>query len=160
MKIKVISFYSKILSFCLLLLGISSCDDMVPGGDVRLEYGTPSAKFRIKGTIKSTETQQAIKDIKVVVVETHDGKEYEVAQPVSSGSDGSFSLEVISFPQKDAKFELKLEDVDGELNGLFDTKKETVEFKDASFSKGDGKWYKGETEKVVSKIELTPTKKN
>lgn len=42
-----LSVYSKILSFFLVLLGFSSCDS----GGGAAEYGTPTAKFKVKGTI-------------------------------------------------------------------------------------------------------------
>lgn len=158
MKTKVLSYYSKILCFFLVLLGFASCsstfDDENP--EMRLEYGTPTAKYKIRGTVKSQDKQKAIKGIKIVAIEIHEGKEYPIANPINSGDDGSFNLEVGSFPQKDVTFNVKFEDANGE----FESKIVAAEFKDAKFTGGDGRWYKGETEKDMGSIDLTPTKKD
>ncbi|MDR2950991.1 MAG: radical SAM-associated putative lipoprotein [Prevotella sp.] len=158
MKVKMLSVYSKILSFFLVLLGFSSCDS---GGGGAAEYGTPTAKFKVKGTIVD-ESEAPITKIKTVL-----GKSYKTElgdrpyyiDSVFTDSEGKFELNVVEFPTSQ-EFILKIEDVDGDENGAFETKIETVEFKDPSFTNGNNGWYAGETTKDIQAIKITSAKKD
>ncbi len=62
MSSKYLHFVNALISGCLTLLGFS-CDLVNP----RVEYGTPNAKFIVNGTVTSVETEEAVKNIRVIM---------------------------------------------------------------------------------------------
>lgn len=56
-----------LLSGALALLGYTSCDSSGIGGETPLEYGTPYAKYEIKGKVMDRDTKAAIEGARVIV---------------------------------------------------------------------------------------------
>jgi len=162
MRKRIFKFYSKILSFALILLGFTSCDDSDEGQDPLVcEYGVPSALYKVKGSILSKETQEPVKNIRAVLVETRQGKEDGYyGDTIFTDDSGKFNLELRTFPLDKVEFNLKIDDIDGELNGSFESKIEGVIFDKPKLTGGEGSWYKGETEKDLGKIELNLNRTN
>lgn len=59
MKKIALKTYGKILAFILSFFGLSSCEIIEP----RVEYGTPSADYIVKGKVSDKFTNQPIKGI-------------------------------------------------------------------------------------------------
>lgn len=142
-KIKILTGYNIILAALLGLLGFStSCEPIS-----RTEYGTPHAKFIVKGKISSAVTNQPITNIKVQMERdsmnsTNQGL-YQVVDNYGSPATQSYTLHI--------------KDIDGIANGEFQNLDTVVDFKDAKFSGGDGHWNNGETQKEFN-ISLKPKK--
>jgi len=150
MKVKAINLYTSILSFFLVFLGFQ-CSDPV------YEYGTPSAKYKVKGSVISSETKQPIKNIRAVMIDSYGDKESMTGgDTIYSDSNGNFELELTTIPFEKNIFHLKLEDVDGESNGIYDPKTEKIEFVNPQYVNSKGSWYLGEVQKDMGKIELNP----
>lgn len=161
MKIKLFSIYSKLISLCLILLGFNSCsDDDNGGGDPVVEYGVPSAKYKVKGqVVSSEETKKPIKNIRIVMIEDlEEGREYyNEGDTTFTDAEGRFEINRHNYPYY--KYLIKLEDVDGDENGSFENNTQKIEFKSSDFKDG-GSWYKGQAEKDMKTIEMTPKQKN
>lgn len=154
MKAKAMSFYSKIISFCLVLLGFSCKDDPVD------EYGVPSARYKVRGQVVSAEKgKEAIPNIQVVMIEYEPNKPEEIyfdGDTVKTDANGGFSFDKVRFPYN--HFKIKLQDIDGEANGAFDDKEVIIEFKKSDYKGGQGSWNEGEARRDMGTIELTPAK--
>jgi putative lipoprotein (rSAM/lipoprotein system) len=124
----------------MLLLGFigftSACNN---GGQ---EYGTPMADFIVKGTVKSSATQQALPDIKVQLGE----------MVVNTDGSGKYELQFRAFAASKA-YSLKFSDNDTVANGNMAPVDTTVIFS-GTFTGGDG-WYKGK-EEITFDIDLDP----
>jgi putative lipoprotein (rSAM/lipoprotein system) len=157
MRKKLFTLSTKMLAAALTALGFAGCLKDDPGEDhIKLMYGTPSATFKVKGKVVSAESGTPVKNIRVVLVEVREGQEiipYRL-DTVYTHSGGEFSLANRTFPSE-AEFRVKLEDIDGEENGLFESKNITVVFERPKFTNGTG-WYAGETEKDLKTVELEP----
>ncbi|MDU1904413.1 MAG: radical SAM-associated putative lipoprotein [Dysgonomonas sp.] len=159
MKTKFLKFYSAILSSILVLIGFAGCsDDDEDNGGGWAEYGTPSAKYKVKGSIVSKEDETAIQRIRVVMVETDGDKEAFRGDTVYTDNQGMFNAEFYTFPLEKVTFSIKVDDVDGEANGSFESTTQTVVFDKPTFT-GGSSWYRGETEKDLGKITITPSTK-
>lgn len=55
-------YSNRALSGLLMLFGFVSCDN--GGGDIPVEYGMPSAKYRVKGKVIDADTQEPVPGIK------------------------------------------------------------------------------------------------
>lgn len=130
---------NKMIAFALACLGFVTACSESPS-----EYGTPNAKFMIKGTVSSAVSKKAIKGIRVI-------SRYDTA---FSALDGSYKIELNTFPDSQ-DFLVKVEDIDSELNGLYLPTDTLLSVKNPTFKGGDGNWYSGETESELN-IELTP----
>jgi len=160
MKTKLLKLYSGILSSLLVFLGFTACSSDDDGSGPMVEYGTPSAMYKVKGTVVSSdENKEAIKGIRAVMILTNDGKEYHSGDTIFTDNEGKFDLKLIEFPMQKVTFNLKLDDVDGEANGSFESKIQAVEFDDSELTGGKG-WFIGEVEKDMGKIELKPSQKD
>ena len=115
--------------------GLSSCD----GGGGQVEYGSPSAKFIVNGQVKSEQDATAIPNIQV----TMEG------DTVLTDENGNYEVNVTTFPT-DQDFLIKFEDIDGTVNGEYQTEETTVEFVDPEFTNGSGNWYEGETSETLN----------
>ncbi|MGD9992289.1 MAG: radical SAM-associated putative lipoprotein [Salinivirgaceae bacterium] len=128
---KILSIYNLLLTALMSLLGFSNCEIIEP----RVEYGSPSATFKVNGKVTDLITNRAIQDIKVLMQ----------GDSTQTDSEGRFSLSQVSFPA-DQSFVIQFKDIDGAANGgQFQPKDTLVEFKDPQFTNGDGSWYQGET---------------
>lgn len=158
MKIKMLTIYSRILSFFLVLLGFTSCEKDEP----MAEYGTPHAKFHIKGIVvnEDSESSTPIKGIKVVIARSYEKDNGETflhhTDSLKTDNNGYFNITTVNFPSSQ-EFVVKFEDVDRAENGLFETKTDIVCFENSTFENGNG-WYKGETNKDLGIIKITPKK--
>lgn len=84
-----------------MLFGFVSCDN--GGGDIPVEYGMPSAKYRVKGKVIDADTQEPVPGIEVVTgaVHTGDGKEWlSYPDTLITDKDGAFAIERTEFPSK------------------------------------------------------------
>ncbi len=154
MKLKAISFYSSILSFLLVLLGFSSCSEIDP----KDEYGVPSAKFKVKGTlVDKTDNSTGISGVKVAIGQlSRDGaplKTYYVDSIVTNNT-GGFNLGITDFPQSQ-KFVIKYEDTNTSQDENYGLTTDTVRFENPSFTDGSGSWYKGEAVKDLGKVKIS-----
>lgn len=127
MKRKVRTIYTSFLSFFLILLGFSGCGKDDSGlDDIMIEYGTPTATFKVVGKVTSKEAaEKGIKGIQVVMIPNTDMEHIE-GTTVLTDESGSFSVERYQVPYP--KIIMKFQDVDKEENGLFADKEITVEF--------------------------------
>jgi len=141
MKRQILKKYNRLISLLLSLLGIGgtftfiSCD-----GTGQVEYGTPSATFKIFGKVTSEDGDQ-IPYIKVKAAMHNYDSSY-------TNEAGEYTLVLGSFPS-DQDFYMEYSDVDGPSNGLYQTKDSTVSFVNPQFENGDGSWYSGEASKKV-----------
>jgi len=142
-KSNFLNFYNFILVGFLSALGFaSSCSKPDPVA----EYGVPSAKFTVNGTIEDRETNTPIKNIKVSIYQ----------QTVATDDQGKYQITENGFGG-DMTFNIQYRDEDGAANGEYNDLDTTVEFKNPQFEGGDGHWYEGETSKEFD-IKLTPKK--
>ena len=132
MKIKFLKTYNAIIAALLAILGFSC-------GSSLDEYGTPEAKFIIKGKVSSKDTQQPIENICVNM-----GR-----NTVFTNVKGNYQVTVWGFPEDQACL-VKFHDTGGMYMDL-DT---LIEFKNPQFTGGDKKWYEGEASKTVD-VQLT-----
>ena len=152
MKLKLRSFYSKILSACLVLLGFSACEVFTVD-----EYGSPSAKYKVLGkVVSSNDEKKPIENIRVVMVENvnEENKLYLYGDTTYTDSGGKFEINRHDFPY--SQFKIKIQDVDGADNGLFEDMEQVIEFSNSDYKGGSGNWYKGEAQKDMGTIEINP----
>lgn len=141
LEIKFLKSYNAIIGVILALIGFASSCIM------KHEYGTPSAKFIVKGKVESFGDNKAIPNIRVVML----------GDSVMTDINGNYQVtDKYGFP-KDQTYDIKFKDIDNAQNGQFENLDTIVEFKDPIFKNGDGDWYRGETEKEFN-IKLDPKK--
>jgi putative lipoprotein (rSAM/lipoprotein system) len=152
MPSRYLHFVNALISGCLTLLGFS-CDLVNP----RMEYGTPNAKFIINGTVTSEETEDPVKNIRVVIKRDTTHSNNWVPDTTFTDKDGKYKYtDEGAFPV-DQTYSIQFQDIDNLTNGYFENMDTTVEFKNPEFSHGNGHWYEGETNKEFD-IQLTPKK--
>ena len=138
MKHKILKKYNRLISILLSILGIggtytfSGCDK-TPSA----EYGIPSATFRIYGQVTSED------GIKIPYIKV--GMQYDSS---FTNENGDYTIKINSFPS-DQDFFMEYSDVDGAINGSYQSKDTIISFKDPQFVNGDGSWYSGEASKKV-----------
>ena len=136
-----LKFYNAVIIAFLALLGFSCSNDPVD------EYGTPSAKFIVNGNVLSEESNEPVRNIRVVMQN----------DTAYTDQEGNYQVaDNWGFPT-DQTYIIKFSDIDNELNGAYHAIDTVVEFNDPEFTGGDGKWYSGETTKILD-IKLTPKK--
>lgn len=139
-RIEIIKFYNIIIAGILSVFGFTtSCDPVA-------EYGTPSANFIVKGKVSSSETNKPIENIQVIME----------GNSKTTNSNGEFEIVNMDFPGEKT-YNLIIRDIDGENNLQFVDKDTLAEFKNPSYTGGDGHWYEGET-KINIDIKLKPKK--
>lgn len=135
-----------LLSGALVLLGFSACSkDEV--GETPVEYGSPSADYRVIGEV-SDEEGNPLEGIRVIVE-----KYPNMADTVYTDAKGVFQTENIhsgGFYIHDVAFD----DVDGEAGGgEFESVKVPIEdFERKKIKEGEG-WYNGEYE-LSTKVQM------
>ncbi|MFP4023981.1 MAG: radical SAM-associated putative lipoprotein [Thiohalospira sp.] len=141
-KNRYLKFYNAAIVSLMAFLDFACSSSIEP-----VEYGTPSAKFIVNGTVSSEESNEPVRNIRVVMQNdtayTDQEGNYQVADDWG-------------FPT-DQTYVIKFTDIDHEQNGAYHDLDSIVEFKDPEFTGGDGKWYSGETSKELD-IKLTPKK--
>lgn len=152
MKLSVLSFYSRLISFLLALLGFTACDF---GG---AEYGTPNAKFIVKGVlIDKQANSETISGVKVALGYSYTDKDgnkstYYIDSIVTNNT-GKFNVAIWDFPSP-RKFVIKYEDTYVSQNGNYGLTVDTIHFESPEFTDGDGHWYSGEATVDLGSIEL------
>ena len=144
MKIKMATFYSKVLSFLLAILGLSfsAC--------FSAEYGAPYAFIKVKGKVVDKESKEPIPGIGVVM------NRYST---VYTDDSGVFNINRETFGG-DETFTIKFQDVDGELNGEYLDEERIIQVKVPDYKAGDKDWYDSETIVDMEEIELTQKEEN
>ena len=144
------------LAGLLSLLGFTGCGkDDNGGGEISVEYGAPSANFKVLGRV-TNEQGQPLGGMRVVASEVTAvwGKGPEqcysglLRDTVYTASDGSFVREYSLFPADSVYIHMKIED--SAEPSVYDSDSVTV-----GFAKGDLKgstkhWYRGAAEKKVN----------
>ena len=170
MKIKIIKGVNWILASLIGMLGFSGClewlgisPDMY--GSPYKEYGCPSADYTVKGAVIDKVTEDPIPGIRVGYSPAEWNEEAFGPQPehgetsgvfVITNPNGEFTLTGSFFGYgQNITFPVFLDDVDGEENGLYQTEKIDVNFKNAVNNGNSSRWYEGEYT-VTTTFQLTP----
>ena len=157
MKVWVKSLIGSLLA----LLGFQACDpstifespDMY-GPKLAVEYGCPEAHFMFIGEA-SDEAGKPIPGIRIAVLPNGDNDEIADRDTLYTGENGKVEGSLTYTWPDTERIVVKFEDVDGEANGSFESKK--LSGKDLSIEQtgeGSGNWYQGEytiTAKAVLK---------
>ena len=132
-KIKFFKTSNAIIFGLLALLGFTtSCEKKV-------EYGTPSAKFIVNGKVISSDSNEAINNIRVVMR----------GDTTKTDNEGKYQVvDKYGFPS-DQTYDIQFQDIDGATNGDYQNLDTIIEFKNPQFINGDGNWYSGETSKEL-----------
>jgi len=132
-KKKFFSGYNTLIGAILTLLGFSqSCDPMA-------EYGVPSARFIVNGTVSEDNTEQVIEGIRVTM-------HYDT---VFTDENGEYRIATTDWPG-DHIFAIRFEDIDSVQNGLFSTLDTSAVFTNPEFENGDDSWYQGQVEQELN----------
>ena len=153
-------FASWLLAGIIGLFGFAGCWEFGMA-----EYGTPSARYTVKGAVHNEADGNPIAGIRVgYSPEVWDDALYGPPSVYSSESDafvitntsGDFTLSAAMHPlgRYDRILPVYIEDIDGDENGLFAPKMVQVDFSNASYSGKSGNWYSGECTVTVT-INLT-----
>jgi putative lipoprotein (rSAM/lipoprotein system) len=142
------------------LLGFSS--SCKKDGPTKYMYGSPHADFIIKGEVESAATNTPISEI---IVEMRSINNFEdghsdtslVATGFSYSGAGNYLLSDNFASPEDKTYKIKFIDIDGALNGEYETLDTTVVFKDTKFTGGDGSWDFGQAEQKLN-VRLKPKK--
>ena len=140
MKKKIKISVNKLLAYFITLLGIGGACAMggCMYGSPAMEYGTPTATFKVHGQV-SSEDQEKIPNIQAIM-ERDTGY---------TDDQGNYSVQLQEFPH-DQEFLLEFKDVDGEENGSYQAMDTTIKFIDPEFINPEGGWYEGETSKELN----------
>ena len=160
MRSKAHSFYSKVISFFLVLLGFTPCNSETSGENGSIaEYGVPTATFRIRGVlVDKADDSKFISGIKVAIGHPYLGisesKRTFYVDSIVTNNKGEFDLSISSFPASQ-KFVIKYGDTDAVQNGNYGLIIDTVRFENPSFTGERAHWSVGETTKDLDKVKLS-----
>jgi len=144
-----LKFLKSTNSLIVLLISILGFSSSCKKDDSRM-YGTPHASFIINGKIESAATNTPIPEI---IVEM---RNINLVETGFSNIDGNYNLTAGDFPG-DKTYQIKFIDIDGALNGEYETLDTTVVFTKPKFTDGDGSWFAGYTEQELN-VKLKPKK--
>ena len=148
MKKIVLTTYTKIIAWFLSILGFTAACDII---EPKVEYGTPSADFIVKGKVTDKSSQKPITNIAVIRKARTSPYGNDT---VKTNTDGDFELKFNEFPGVDHW--IYAEDLDGTDNGGLYAKDSltvnTSQMKNAK--KGTGSWYQGVFEKGDANFQL------
>lgn len=157
-KNKFLRSYNALIVSLISFLGFGSSCDPIGGGNMM--YGSPSADYIVKGKVGTT-ANTPVAGIKVEMnLEINNGTEkvtYLLNSTSSAESTGAYKVTGGGQSPVGESFKIKFTDIDGALNGEFETLDTTIVFKDPKFVNGDGSWYIGQIEKEVN-VKLKPKK--
>jgi len=143
-RIKILTFYNFVIGALLSALGfLSSCEEVI-GPEPRAEYGAPYATFKVNGKIQSSQTDEPLPNIRVVM-------HYDT---VYSNGQGIYETETQAFPDEQ-EFSIRFQDIDSTQNGSYATADTVVKFTNPDFTGNSGDWNAGETSKEFN-IKLDP----
>ena len=156
MKKKLLIRYTKILSTCLVFLGFAGCSsEEDPWKNMRMEYGTPTADYKVTGRIVSAESGKAIPGIRVVFekywIDALKNESVYRSDTLFVSSSGKFEF-VGNRVTWGSPFRLKVEDVDGLENGYYRSLEKQVTF--TSEPEGASGWYNGKFIEDLGDVEL------
>ena len=144
---RISKIYRILISGLLALLGFSC-------GGGAMEYGTPSAGYKAKGVVVSEADDSPIKGIRI----GFESNRFDSNNAAYTDSEGSFTLKSLLFPDK--KQYVELIDVDGEENGSFARMVIEADYTNATYTGGDGHWYRGQAEVDLGIIRMKPENKD
>ena len=120
----------------------------------RVEYGAPSADYKIKGTVVNEATGKPIKGIRVAYSPVEWDVDLFGPPPwlqderydyVITNENGAFTFTSSrGYGFRNSIVPIYAEDIDGEQNGLFQPRKIEVDFNEAAQTGNPGGWYEGE----------------
>lgn len=173
MAIRIRTFYSAILSSILTFLGFTGCSDPVD------EYGTPTVEYgvipeyfselNVSGEIVSGDTEETkpVEGIRVIMM-PNTANANEVGIPANrrdtafTDEKGKFEIQGNKgyYYYHSGKFKLKIEDVDGDKNGLFENKEELLEVDREEYERSLAQVYPPliTAKKEIGTIKLKPKK--
>ena len=157
-KLKFLKSSNSLIVLLISILGFSSS---CKKEESRYMYGSPHASFIITGKVESAATNTMIPEI---IVEMRSIKNYQdgqsyirlVATGFGDSVDGSYNLLDTNTPD-DNTYQIKFIDIDGALNGEYETLDTTVVFNKPKFTGGDGSWDYGYTTQELN-VKLKPKK--
>jgi len=139
-KIKFLKTSNTIVVLLLAFIGFT------PSCKHEMKYGTPSAKFIIKGKVESKISDEAIRNIQVIANN----------DTVITDNNGNYQIpDINSFPS-DQTFEIHFKDIDGTLNSEYDNLDTVVEFTNFVTPNGDEDWRLSKMEKEFD-VKMKPT---
>lgn len=149
MKRKFLKSFDKLL---LLILSVLS----LPGCETRVEYGSPTADYEIKGTISDSITSAAIPNARIIVTLDQKYNALDSLQVYTdtlaikeTDIDGKYDVQISAFPLDSLTFKINVEDIDGVANGGdYATQKRNITFKFSDLQGGKG-WYSGKAVKTL-----------
>lgn len=146
MKARIVHLYEVVAGFILSLLGFTSCDRI---NQMRAEYGMPHATYKLVGSVKDARTGEGIEGLRVTYRRPYptggDEEEHFYEESVLSGKDGSVQATLQEYYEEASdKLSLRIEDIDGEKNGLYETKELAKKDLDIAFEKDNkSNWHMG-----------------
>lgn len=145
MKKSIVGLFDKII------IALLSCFAFFTGCDILkespCEYGTPTADFEIKGTVTDSITSNALPNIRVI----RKNADYpQFGDTIYTDANGKYSFSFRDFPSENPTFPIKVEYIDGALNGGDHVSKQVnVVINSTDWVKdGDGHWYYGKALKT------------
>lgn len=144
-KIRFLKTSNAIIAGLITLLGFaSSCGKI---NDPKVEYGTPSAKFIVNGKVLSSDSNEAIENIRVIMK----------GDTTRTDIEGNYQVvDAYGFPG-DQAYDIQFQDTDGAANGDHQNLDTIVEFIDSQYIGGSGNWYHGEATEELD-VQLKPKK--
>jgi putative lipoprotein (rSAM/lipoprotein system) len=141
-----------LLAGLIALLGFTGC-----GKTGRVEYGTPYADYIVKGVVVNKVTEKPIQGIRVGyyplvwsdLFGTPPEYYYGPKEYVVTNAKGEFTLKELIYVNNfqwinnSLMLPVYVEDIDGELNGLYQSKSIQVNFSKAIHSGNPKHWYEG-----------------
>jgi len=142
LEIKFLKAYNLVLAALLAMLGFGSCENRVVA-----EYGTPSATFIVQGIVESSDSDQPIKNIRVIMQ----------GDTTFTDNNGYYKvMDMFGFPG-DKTYYIQFQDIDGVQNGDYKDLESSVDFVDPEYTNGDGNWYSGEATEALD-VKMDPKK--
>jgi len=142
------SLINKLILVILAFLGFS-CDPDEPV----VEYGMPTADFKVTGNIVDETTQENLNNIQVILSDVLSSSRLDNDTSYTD-ENGNFEVQLSSLPTNTA-FLVQFKDPDGNANGAYLPLDSLIDFSDQEFVNGDGSWYSGE-KSIDLDIELDP----
>lgn len=141
MKKFALQAYGRIVAWILTALGLyTSCDTIEP----RVEYGTPTADFVVKGKVVDESTRQPVKDM-AVTNKSHTA--YSGNNTVKTDANGNYALEFTATAFGPEEITVYTSDADGKEDGSYLS--DTIRIKASELkqiAKKRGSWYFGKFE--------------
>lgn len=156
LKLRLFKSINSLIVFLISLLGFSTACSKDVGS---YEYGVPIYGYSIRGNVNSTVDNRQIQDIKIEmykIPEIGGQPQEQLCGAARSDLHGRYELNDYSNPPiSNHAYLVRVTDVDGALNGEYQSLDTTVVFQDVKFTGGDGDWNMGIAKKDVY-IKLRP----